>query len=74
MFIGKARRDPPPGCAVEEAYLDEERFVDFFEGVLFFGEGGGEGVEAYGAAVVFFDDGAEQAAVEFVEAVGVHFQ
>src|SRR6185437_16954409 len=62
------------GGAVEEADLDEEGFVDFFEGVFFFGECGGKRVQAYGATVIFLDDGAEQAAVEFVEAVRVDLE
>lgn len=74
MLIGEAGGYAAARGAVEEADLDEEGFVDLFEGVLLFGEGGGEGVEADGAAIVFFDDGAEQAAVEFVEAVGVDFE
>ena len=74
VLVGEAGGYAASGGAVEEADLDEEGFVDFFEGVLLFGEGGGEGVEAYGASVVFFDDGAEEAAVELVEAVGVDFE
>ena len=74
MLIGEAGGDAAAGGAVEEADLDEEGLVDLFEGVLLFGERGGEGVEADGAAIVFLDDGAEEAAVEFVEAVGVDFE
>jgi hypothetical protein len=74
VFVGEAGGYAAAGGAVEEADLDEEGFVDLFEGVLLFGQGGGEGVEADGAAIVFFDDSAEQAAVELVEAVGVDFE
>ncbi len=74
MLVGEAGGDAAAWGAVEEADLDEEGFVDLFEGVLLFGEGGGEGVEADGAAVVLFDDGAEETAVELVEAVGVDFE
>jgi hypothetical protein len=77
VFVGEAGGDAAAGGAVEEADLDEEGFVDLFEGVLLFGERGGQRVEADRAAVVFLDDGAEQAAVELVEAVGVdleHFE
>jgi hypothetical protein len=44
VFVGEAGGDAAAGGAVEEADLDEERFVDFFEGVFFFGECGGERV------------------------------
>ena len=74
VLVGEAGGDAAAWGAVEEADLDEEGFVDLFEGVLLFGEGGGEGVEADRAAVVLLDDGAQQAAVEFVEAVGVDLQ
>ena len=74
VFVGEAGGDAAAGGAVEEADLDEEGFVDLFEGVLLFGQRGGEGVEADRAAVIFFDDGAQQAAVEFVEAVGVDLE
>ena len=74
VLVGEAGGDAAAGGAVEEADLDEEGFVDLFEGVLLLGEGGGEGVEADRAAVVLFDDGAQEAAVELVEAVGVDLQ
>ena len=74
MFVREAGGDAAARGAVEEADLDEEGLVDLFEGILLFGEGGGEGVEADGATVVLFDDGAEEAAVELVEAVGVDFK
>src|ERR1700690_3590897 len=67
MFVGETGGDAAAGGAVEEADLDKEGFVDLFGG-------GGEGVEADRATVVFFDDGAKQAAVELVEAVGVDFE
>lgn len=74
MLVGEAGCDAAARRAIEEAVLDEEWLVDFLEGVLFFGEGGGEGVQTDRASVVFFDDGHKQAAVELVEAVGVHFE
>jgi len=37
VFVGEAGGDAAAGGAVEEADLDEEGFVDFFEGVFFFG-------------------------------------
>ena len=60
--------------AVEEADLNQEGLIDLFESILLFGECGSERVQAYRAAVIFFDDGAKQAAVELVEAVGINFQ
>jgi len=74
VLVGEAGGYAAAGGAVEEANLDEKWFVDFFEGVLLFGECGCEGVKADRAAVIFFDDGAEEAAIELVEAVGVDFE
>src|ERR1035437_4901552 len=62
------------GGAVEEADLDEEGFVDLLQRVLLFGQGGGECVEADRDAVVLLDDGAQEAAIELVEAVGVDLE
>src|SRR5690348_4381074 len=74
VLVGEAGSDAASRGAVEESALNEEGFVDLFEGVLFFGKGGGEGVEADWASIVFLDDGHQQAAVEFVESVGVDFK
>ena len=63
VLVGEAGGDAAAGGAIEEADLDEEGFVDLFEGVLLFGEGGGEGVEADWATVVLFYDGAQEASV-----------
>ena len=71
VFVGQAGSDATTGSAVQETDLNEERFVDLFEGVLLLCKGGGEGVEADGAAVILLNDGAEEAAVELVEAVGI---
>jgi len=74
MLVGEAGGDPATGRAVEEADLDEEGFVDLFEGILLFGEGGGKGIEADGATIVLLNDGAEQAAIELVESVSIDFK
>lgn len=74
MFVGETGGDAASRGAVEEATLDEEGLVDLFERVFFFGERGGEGIEADRASVVLLDDGHEQAAVELVEAVSVHLE
>jgi len=74
MLVREAGRDAAAWGAVEKTNLDEEGFVDLFESILLFGEGGGESVEADRTAIIFLDDGAEQAAIKLVEAVGVDFQ
>jgi len=74
VLVGEAGGDAAAWGAVEETDLDEEGFVDLLQRVLLFGQRGGECVEADRAAVVLFDDGAQQAAVEFVEAVSVDLE
>ena len=74
MLIGEAGGDAAAGGSVEEANLNEEGFVDLLQRVLLLGQGGGECVEADRPAVVLLDDGAQQAAVEFVEAVSVDLE
>src|ERR1700678_4533040 len=69
MFVGQGGGDAAAGGAVEQAELHEVGLVDFLDGVFFLAEGGGEGVEADGAAGIFLDDGQEQVAVDVVEAV-----
>jgi hypothetical protein len=44
VFVGQASGDAAARGAVEEADLDQEGFVDLFEGVLFFGQRGGQRV------------------------------
>ena len=44
MFVGEAGGYAAAGGAVQEADLDEERFVDLFQRVLLFGKGGGQRV------------------------------
>lgn len=65
--------DAALGGALEEAFLDEVGFVDFFEGGGFFADGDGDGAEADGAAVEVLGDGEEDALIHFVEAEGVDF-
>src|ERR1039458_5547541 len=74
VLIGQARGYAAAGRSVEESDLDEERLVDFFEGVLLLGQGSGQRAQPYWSAVLLLDNGEQEAAVDFVEAVGVHFE
>src|SRR5581483_3744749 len=46
VLIGQLRGHAPARCAVEEANLDEERFVDFFDCLGLFRQGGCQRVHA----------------------------
>ena len=54
VLISKARGHASARRAVEESDLDEEWFVDFFQGVLLLGQGCGQRAQADRAAVVFW--------------------
>ncbi len=59
---------------VKKADLDQERLIHFFESVFFFGERRGQRTKADGPAVVLLNDGEQQAAIDLVEAVCIHFK
>ena len=66
--------DAALGGALEVTFLDEEGFMDFFQGLGFFADGDGDGAHADGAAAVVFGHHAEHAFVHFVEAGGVDLE
>src|ERR1039457_7020170 len=73
MLIRQMGRHSPARGAIEKANLNEERLVDFFDGVGLFGQGGCQRVQAHRAALVFLDDGEQQLAVDSVEGRAVDF-
>ena len=64
LAVGHATARRPPDVPL----LDEERLDDVLERVARLGEGGGQGVDPDGAAVVVVDDDREVAPVHLVEA------
>ena len=68
MGPGGGHGDAAARRAGEEAELDQVGLVDIHDGVGVLGDGGGEGVEPDGSAIEALDQGAQQAAVVFVEA------
>ena len=62
------------GCALEVAFLNEKRFVHFFERLGFFADGDGDRAHADGTAAIVFGHDAQHAFVHFIEAGGVDFQ
>ena len=66
--------DPAAGSAVQKADLDQKGLVDFFDGVGLLGERRAERVQAHRAALVLLDDGEQQFAVDFVEAMAINFE
>ena len=60
--------------AQDEAFLDQEGLDHVFEGVAGLGQGGGQGFDADGAAVVVLGNAAEVAAVHGVEPEGIDLE
>ena len=63
-----------PRGAVEETDLHQERFVDFFDRVGFFGEHSGECVHADRPTLVFLNDCQQQLPVDLIETMAIDFQ
>src|SRR5260370_13159539 len=74
MLIRELGSHPPPRSAVQKANLNQEGLVNFFDGVGLLGQRGAQRVQPNGPSLVLLDDGEQQFAVDFVEAVAVHFQ
>ena len=74
MSIGEGGGFAAAVGALEEADLEKEWLVDCLNGVHFFGNGGGEGVEAHRATAEFFDQGAEKATINFIEDIFINYQ
>src|SRR5581483_3021285 len=66
--------DPALWCALEIAFHDQVRLIDFLNGVGFLAHGHGEGVNPDRPAAKLGDDGFEDALVHFIEAVFVDFE
>src|ERR1044072_5026546 len=65
MFVGLFRCLPPAWCADEITFLDQKRFVHFFNRSGFFPDRSGNGGDAHRPALEFVDDRAEDANVHF---------
>jgi len=74
MIVRELRGDASARRAVEKPDLHEERLVDFFDGVRFLGQHGGQRIHPDRAALIFLDDREQQTTVDFVEAVLIDFQ
>src|ERR1700732_4220818 len=74
MLISELGRHSPAGSAVQKADLDEKGLVDFLDGVRLLGKRRAQRIQAHGAALVLLDNGEQQFAVDFVEAVAVDFE
>src|SRR5579859_6454165 len=74
MLVGQPRRNSSARSAVQEPYLNEKRLVHLLNSFGLFGERRRQRVQAHRAALIFLDDGQQQLAIHFVEAVLIYFQ
>src|SRR5438105_1302706 len=74
VLVGKLRGYAATRSAVEKTDLNEEWFVHFFNGFRLFRQGCGQGVKPDRAALVLFNNGQQQPAIDFIKAVLINFQ
>ena len=74
MLIGLPGDAPAPGGPGQEPDLQEVRLVHVLQGHGLLVDGGGQGLQAHGAAAVIVDDSPEHPAVDVVQAQMVHLQ
>src|SRR5882762_7329336 len=74
VLIGEHGSHAPSGSAVQEADLDQKRFIDFLDSIGLFRERGGQRVHSDRAALILLDDRQKELAVHLIEAVLIDFQ
>jgi hypothetical protein len=74
VFVSRARGDAAPGGPLNESQLEKVRLVHIFDGVQFFGSGGGKGLKTDRSAVELYYYRFYKPAVDRLESQMVHFQ
>ena len=74
MLICQMSSHPPSRRPIQEANLNEERFVDFFNRIRLLGQHGSQRIYPDRPALIFLDYGQKQLAVNLIETVAIHFQ
>src|SRR3989338_1099018 len=74
MLVREFCRHAAFGRPFEKSKAHEVWFVDIRDSVFFFARGRGQGIDARGAALEFFDQSYEDGAVIAVKAQRIHFQ
>ena len=74
MPVGEFGDFAASGRAFDEAFLDEERLVNLFDGACVFAYGCGYRVDSHGASLELVDDGGQDLVVYLVETVAIYVQ
>ena len=74
MLVGQTRHDAPAGRALQEADLQQIRFVHVLDRVDLFAEHGGDCVYPDRAAIKSLDDRAQQLSIDVIKALLVDIQ
>ena len=74
MLIGHLGNFSAAGRTHQVTFLNKKRFINLFDGSGFFGNSGGDGGNANGAAFKLVDDGTQNAVVHFIQPVAIHVQ
>ena len=74
MSVGLFRDDSSSGGAVDEADLQQIRFIDIFQSDGLFTDRTGDGLDTDRSAFEPFDDAPQIADIHIVQSQGIHFQ
>src|SRR5271157_6321979 len=74
VLIRQMRSHTSSWCAVQKSNLDKERLVDFLDGVSLLRQRCRQRVHPHRPALILFDDGEQQLAVDFVKAVAIDLE
>ena len=74
MLISQPRCHPAARCPIQKSNLNQERLVYFLERVLFFGQRRSQRPQPNRPAIIFLNNCQQQAAIDLVETVRVHFK
>ena len=74
MIERQCGRHSPARCPLDKSCLDQKRLINVFDGILFFADGSGQGLDPDGSAGKFVDQREQQHRIHFVEPEPVHFE
>jgi len=74
VFVSKGCGESASGGPIEEAELHKIGLVDIGDGVRFFADRGGDGVQSDRTAIVLFNNGVQHLVVDFIQPDGIDLE